>query len=309
MNYITSIIFIIAGFTCLVKGADLFVDNASGIGTKLKVSALVIGLTVVAFGTSMPELAVSVTAALEGHNEIAVGNVVGSNIFNILAVAGMSACLYPLVINKTIMKRDWPFSTVASLLLAVFLIPDLHISRLEGVILLVLFAGTLFLQLKSGKEEGLEETHEENRPMWKLILFLIIGIALIIVGAELSVNGATELARLLGVSETLIGLTIVAIGTSLPELVTSVVAAKKGQTEIAMGNVIGSNLFNLLCILGVSAVLHPITVEATAIFDALFLAAISLVFWLLCKWKPMDRKMGLMMVLSYIGYTIYIIMR
>ncbi len=309
MNYITSILFIIIGFACLVKGADLFVDNASGIGTKLKVSSLVIGLTVVAFGTSMPELAVSVTAALEGHNEIAVGNVVGSNIFNLLAVAGLSACLYPLVINKTIMKRDWPFSTIAALVLAFFLFPDLHISRWEAVILLVLFAGTLFLQLKAGKEEAQEETVSENRPMWKLLLFLIVGIALIIIGAELSVNGATELARLLGVSETLIGLTIVAIGTSLPELVTSVVAAKKGQTEIAMGNVIGSNLFNILCILGISAVLHPITVEATAIFDTLFLAAVSLIFWLLCKWKEMDRKMGLLMVLTYIGYTVYIIMR
>ena len=258
MNYITSILFIIVGFTCLVKGADLFVDNASGIGTKLKVSSLVIGLTVVAFGTSMPELAVSVTAALEGHNEIAVGNVVGSNIFNLLAVAGLSACLYPLVINKTIMKRDWPFSTIAALLLAFFLFPDLHIARWEAVILLILFAGTLFLQIKSGKEEVTEETIEEKRPMWKLLILLLLGIALIIIGAELSVNGATELARLLGVSETLIGLTIVAIGTSLPELVTSVVAAKKGQTEIAMGNVIGSNLFNILCILGVSAVLNPI---------------------------------------------------
>ena len=309
MNYITSILLIIAGFTCLVKGADLFVDNASGIGTKLKVSALVIGLTVVAFGTSMPELAVSVTAALEGHNEIAVGNVVGSNIFNLLCVAGLSACLYPLVINKTIMKRDWPFSTIAALILAFFLFPDHHIARWEGIILLILFAGTLFLQLKAGKEEPQEETQEENRPMWKLIIFLLIGIALIIIGAELSVNGATELARLLGVSETLIGLTIVAIGTSLPELVTSVVAAKKGQTEIAMGNVIGSNLFNILCILGISSVLHPITVEATAIFDTLFLTVVSLLFWLLCKWKELGRKMGLVMVLTYIGYTIYIIMR
>lgn len=309
MNYIISILFIIAGFTCLIKGADLFVDNASGIGTKLKVSSLVIGLTVVAFGTSMPELAVSVTAALEGHNEIAVGNVVGSNIFNLLSVAGLSACLYPLVINKTIMKRDWPLSTVAALILAFFLFPDLHISRIEGILLLVLFAGTLFIQLKEGKQSEEDEPQVEKRSMLKLILFLIIGIALIIIGAELSVSGATDLARLLGVSETLIGLTIVAIGTSLPELVTSVVAAKKGQTEIAMGNVIGSNLFNILCILGVSAVLNPITVEATAIIDTLFLAAISLIFWIFCKWKSMDRKMGLFMVATYIGYTIYIICR
>ncbi len=309
MNYIICIIYIVLGFTFLVKGADLFVDNASGIGTKLKISSLVIGLTVVAFGTSMPELAVSVTAALEGHNEIAVGNVVGSNIFNLLVVAGMSACLYPLVINKTIMKRDWPLSNIAALVLAILLFPDFHISRMDAVILLVFFLGTLYSQLKAGKENETEQIQEESRKMWQLILLLIAGIAMIIIGAELAVTGATDLARLLGVSETLIGLTIVAIGTSLPELVTSVVAAKKGQTEIAMGNVIGSNLFNIFCILGISAVLNPITVESTAMFDTLFLAVVSTIFWLLCKWKSMDRKMGIIMILTYIAYTAYIIFR
>lgn len=310
MSYISSILFIVAGFSCLVKGADLFVDNASGIGTKFKISPVIIGLTIVAFGTSMPELAVSITAALEGHNEIAVGNVIGSNIFNLLAVAGLSACLYPLAINKLIMKRDWPLSTLAAFLLALFLVQDFHISRWESVLLLLFFAGTIFLQIQSERKNIADAPPtEEHRSIWQLILLVIVGIALIILGAEWSVNGATTLARLLGCSETLIGLTIVAIGTSLPELVTSVVAAKKGETEIAMGNVIGSNLFNILCILGISAFLNPISVEATAFLDAMFLTAISLIFWLLCKYRSMDRKMGILMVLTYLGYTVYIISR
>lgn len=309
MEYVVSIVFIVIGFTLLVKGADLFVDNASGVARKIGMSPLVVGLTIVAFGTSMPELAVSVTAALEGHNEIAVGNVVGSNIFNLLVVAGLSACLFPLVTNKTIMKRDWPISTVAALLLAAFLWPNMHIARWEAVVLFVIFIAITAYQIIQGKKEGNESKEEETRSMVKLLILLAVGIAGIIIGAELSVEGATKFARLLGVSETLIGLTIVAIGTSLPELVTSVVAARKGENEIAMGNVIGSNIFNIFCILGISAFLRPITVEATAIFDSLFLAGISFVFWLVCRWKRLDRVLGSVMVLTYVGYMVYIIMR
>ena len=309
MDYVLSVVFIVIGFALLVKGADLFVDNASGVAKKIGISPLVVGLTIVAFGTSMPELAVSVTAALEKHNEIAVGNVVGSNIFNLLVVAGLSACLFPLVTNKTIMKRDWPISTVAALMLAAFLYPNMHIARWEAAILLVVFVAITVYQIIQGKKEGNESKEEETRSMLKLLIMLVIGIAGIIFGAEFAVEGATRFATLLGVSETLIGLTIVAIGTSLPELVTSVIAARKGENEIAMGNVIGSNIFNLFCILGVSALLRPITVEATAIFDALFLAAISFVFWLVCRWKKLDRVLGSIMVLTYVGYMVYIIMR
>ncbi len=303
-----SITFILIGFLFLVKGADFFVDSASGIATKLGIPSLVIGLTIVAFGTSMPELAVSVTAALEKANEIAVGNVVGSNLFNLLVVGGLSACIYPLIINPSIMKRDWPLSTLAAIMLFLFLLPDLTIGRLEGIILLICFGILLYVQIKHTKNE--ENTKkEEHRSMPKLILFLLIGIIGIIWGGKLTVDGATSLAKTLGLSETLIGLTIVAIGTSLPELVTSVVAAKKGENEIAMGNIIGSNLFNILCILGISSVLSPIHVEMTALIDTGILTILSFGFWFLCKKHPLDKKLGSIMLCTYLIYMIYIIIR
>ena len=195
------------------------------------VSSLIIGLTIVAFGTSMPELAVSVTAALENANEIAVGNVVGSNIFNLLVVAGLSACIYPLLVNKTIMKRDWPLSVVAAVLLT-FMLIDRNISRFEGMILLICFGIMLYVQIKQTTKSE-EDQKRIDTPYSKLIIFLIIGIAGIVIGGQLVVDGATSLARIIGLSETLIGLTIVAIGTSLPELVTSLVAARKNENEIA----------------------------------------------------------------------------
>lgn len=303
-----AIIFILVGFFFLVKGADVFVDSASGIATKLGVPTLVIGLTIVAFGTSMPELAVSVTAALEKANEIAVGNVVGSNLFNLLVVGGLSACIYPVIVNPAIMKRDWPLSTLAATILFLFLLPDLTIGRLEAIILLICFGILLYVQIKHTKNE--ENTKkEEHRSMPKLILFLLIGITGIVLGGKLTVEGATSLAKTLGLSETLIGLTIVAIGTSLPELVTSVVAAKKGENEIAMGNIIGSNLFNILCILGISSVLSPIHVEMTALMDTGILAIISLIFWFICKKHPLDKKVGSIMLCTYFIYMIYIIIR
>lgn len=307
MDLLIAIIFIIVGFFFLVKGADCFVENASSIAGKMGVSSLIIGLTIVAFGTSMPELAVSVTAALENANEIAVGNVVGSNIFNLLVVAGLSSCIYPLLVNKTIMKRDWPLSVLAAALLT-FMLIDRNISRFEGIILLICFGIMLYVQIKqTAKSE--EDQKRIDTPYSKLIIFLIIGIAGIVIGGQLVVDGATSLARIIGLSETLIGLTIVAIGTSLPELVTSLVAARKNENEIAMGNVIGSNLFNIFCILGISSVLNPITVEPTAFIDSLILVVVSIVFLVICKFRPLDKKTGLIMVLTYIVYTVYIILR
>lgn len=309
MDYVVAIVLIVVGFLLLVKGADWFVDNASGLAKKIGISPVVIGLTIVAFGTSLPELAVSVTAALEGSNEIAVGNVVGSNIFNLLVVAGMSACMCPLAINKTIMKRDWPVSGVIAVILAFFIWTDLRIERWEAIVLLVLFVANLFWQIKTGKDDEGSGNAGETKPMWKLILFLLLGIVGIIVGAEFAVNGSTSIARLLGCSETLIGLTIVAIGTSLPELVTSVVAARKGENEIAIGNVIGSNIFNILCILGVSATLRPIALESLVIFDTIFLVVITFLFWAVCHKRKMSRPCGIVMMLVYVVYTVYIIMR
>ena len=300
MDILMALIMIIAGFFFLVKGADLFVDSASGIAGKLGISPVVIGLTIVAFGTSMPELAVSVTAALEGANEIALGNVVGSNIFNLLVVAGGSACLYPLACDRILLKRDWPLSALAALVLGIFLFGDQRISRGEALILLAMFGAVLFMQLKGAKQT--EEKAPETRPMGRLLLFLVIGIAAIVIGGQITVDGATSLARILGLSETLIGLTIVAVGTSL-------VAARKGENEIAMGNVIGSNLFNILCILGVSALLDPIQVEITALYDTAFLLAVTLIFWLICRHHKLDRPIGILMVITYVCDLIYIILR
>ena len=296
------------GFLLLVKGADVFVDSASGVAKKLGVSPLVIGLTIVAFGTSLPELAVSVTAALSGSNEIAVGNVTGSNIFNLLVVAGVSAIIAPLTIDRFLIKRDWPASILAAALLGVFLLFGNDISRLEALILLVIFAIMLFLQLRNAKSAEEARQTDDRKPILLAVL-LVLGIAGIILGGEFAVEGASGLARAIGWSESLIGLTIVAIGTSLPELVTSIVAARRGENEIAMGNVIGSNLFNILCILGISAFLSPITVAPTAVIDAAFLVVVSVVFWLVARFAKIGKAAGTAMVLTYVGYMVYIINR
>ncbi|MGO5028782.1 calcium/sodium antiporter [Candidatus Agathobaculum pullicola] len=307
-----SFIMLVFGFVLLVWGADKFVAGASALARRLGVSPLLVGLTIVAFGTSAPELAVSLTAALQGANEIAVGNVVGSNIFNLLMVAGLSAVVCPLVMDRTLLRRDWPISLGAAVLLLVFIAPDLTISRIEGVILLAVFAMVLGTQIRAAlKNRDTLVGEEEEVPMRPLMIGvnIVLGLACIIIGGQLAVNGATGIARMFGLSETLIGLTIVAIGTSLPELVTSLVAARKGQNEIAMGNVIGSNIFNLLLILGVSATITPIPVQATSIIDALVLIGISVVFYLPARRGKLGRAPGAIMALTYVVYTVYLIMR
>nr|WP_302666092.1 calcium/sodium antiporter [uncultured Agathobaculum sp.] len=307
-----SFIMLVFGFVLLVWGADKFVAGASALARRLGVSPLLVGLTIVAFGTSAPELAVSLTAALQGANEIAVGNVVGSNIFNLLMVAGLSAVVCPLVMDRTLLRRDWPISLGAAVLLLVYILPDLTISRIEGIILLLLFAMVLGMQIRAAlKNRDTLESEEDEITMPPLMIGvnIVLGLACIIIGGQLAVNGATGIARMFGLSETLIGLTIVAIGTSLPELVTSLVAARKGQNEIAMGNVIGSNIFNLLFILGVSATITPIPVQATSIIDALVLIGISIVFYLPARRGKLGRAPGVIMALTYVVYTAYLIMR
>ena len=310
---------LVIGFVLLVWGADKFVEGASALARKMGVSPLLVGLTIVAFGTSMPELAVSVTAALRGANEIAVGNVVGSNMFNLLVVAGLSAVICPLVMDKMLLRRDWPLSIFAAVLLLVAIAPDHVIARWEGAVLLVIFAVILSRQIKAAlndraqlaaaEAEAAEEAAEMTKSPVMIWVNIVLGLACIVLGGQLAVNGATGIARMFGLSETLIGLTIVAIGTSLPELVTSIVAARKGQNEIAMGNVIGSNLFNILLILGVSAVITPIPVQATSITDCLFLIAISVVFYLPARKGKLGRLPGAVMAAMYVVYTAYLIMR
>ena len=267
-----SFVFLVIGFALMIWGADKFVAGASALARKLGVSPLLIGLTIVAFGTSMPELAVSVTAALRGANEIAVGNVVGSNIFNLLMVAGLIIFAFILTyqIRTALQNRE---------------------------------------QLAAAAAEA--EAEEAEAPMSAAMIWvnILLGLACIVIGGQLAVNGATGIARMFGLSETLIGLTIVAMGTSLPELVTSIVAARKGQNDIAMGNVIGSNLFNIFLILGVSSVITPIPVQATSIVDCLFLIAISAVFYLPARKGKLGRVPGIAMVATYAVYTVYLIMR
>lgn len=307
-----SFVLLIIGFALLVWGADKFVAGASAFARRLGVSPLLVGLTIVAFGTSAPELAVSLTAALQGANEIAVGNVVGSNLFNLLVVAGLSAVICPLVMDRTLLRRDWPLSVGAAVLLLVFIAPDLKISRIEGLILLAIFAVVLGAQIRAAlKNRDALETEEDEvlMPPVMIGVNIVLGLACIIIGGQMAVNGATGIARMFGLSETLIGLTIVAIGTSLPELVTSLVAARKGQNEIAMGNVIGSNLFNILLILGVSSAITPIPVQATSIVDCIVLIAVSVIFYLPAMRGKLGRFPGVVMALSYVAYTVYLIMR
>ncbi len=306
-----SVLTLVLGFALLVWGADKFVAGASAFAKRLGVSPLLIGLTIVAFGTSAPELAVSLTAALKGANEIAVGNVLGSNIFNLLMVAGLSAAVSPLKMDQTLLRRDWPLSVGAAVLLLALLYTGGGVSRFGGIILLICFAGVMMSQIRPALKERVSNERGDGPEMSMLMIWvnIILGLICIVLGGQLSVDGATEIARMLGLSETLIGLTIVAFGTSLPELVTSIAASRRGETDIAMGNVIGSNLFNILLILGASAAISPITVLPTAVIDCLILIVVSVVFYLPARKGALGRLPGILMALTYIAYTAYLIVR
>lgn len=315
---ILALIRLVIGFALLVKCADLFVDGASSLAKKLNIPAFVIGLTIVAFGTSAPELAVSITAAMKGSNDIAIGNVVGSNIFNTLVVLGASAAITPIAVDKGMIKRDYPLSIFAAVLLGVlamdtvlFKASEMSLGRLDGIILLIAFAGFMVMTVKAGLE-GREEEEEDSEvmPLMKSLLVIVIGLVGIVVGGDLSVEGAKDIARFFGLSEAIIGLTIVALGTSLPELVTSIVAAKKGESDIAVGNVIGSNIFNVFLILGVSSTILPMNVSGTYLYDIGMLIGVMVLTYLpIAKTKKVSRVMGIVMVLVYAAYTVYLIMR
>ncbi len=313
-----SLLKLIIGFALLVKGADIFVDGASSVAKKMRIPAFVIGLTIVAFGTSAPELAVSITAAMKGSNDIAIGNVVGSNIFNTLVVLGASAAITPIVVEKGMIKKDYPLSIFAAVLLGIlsldtilFKKAEMSLGRMDGVILLIAFAGFMYMTVKAGLENRTEE-EEEGKAMSlvKALIFIVLGLAGIVIGGDVSVEAAKEIARAFGLSEALIGLTIVACGTSLPELVTSVIAARKGESDIAVGNVIGSNIFNIFLILGASSTILPMTISNTYLYDMIMLMAVMVLTYLpIAKTKKVTRGMGITMVLVYVAYTVYLIMR
>ncbi len=311
MDMVLTFILLIAGFVLLVKGSDVFVDGSSSIAKLLGVPAIIVGLTIVSMGTSAPEAAVSISAGVAGSNEIALSNLVGSNTFNLLMVAGISAIITPFVIDRVVIKRDYPICLgimITALLLAYF---GNSVSRADGIILLVIFAsyiGYLIYDALKNKK-ATEDTEEALTPL-KSVLFIVIGLAAIITGGQLVVNSAVKIAGEFGMSENLIGVTIVAIGTSLPELVTSVVAAKKGQSDIAIGNVVGSNIFNLAFVLGFSTVCTPIAVVPDAFIDVCIMLGVNIIGYMFCiTGRKFTRPEGIITVLIYVGYTVYLIMR
>lgn len=318
MNYILLII----GFFLLIKGADIFVDGASSIAKKIGIPPVIVGLTIVSIGTSAPELAVSIISAFKGSNDIAMGNVVGSNIFNTLMVLGVTSAIVPLIIVKDKIKTDFLVNVGVTVLLffltfdSIFGAKSDAISRFDGAILIfICIAYMAFLVMKSIKT-NVEQSSEDDRNIniFAKCGMIILGAIGIVLGGQLVVNSATNIAYSFGMSEKLVGLTIVAMGTSLPELVTSVVAALKGEKDMAIGNVLGSNIFNVLLILGVSSVITPIGVSASLITDLLFLIIVNIfifaiVFLSKGKEKKLSRIEGIIFVALYAAYMIYIISR
>ena len=308
---VLNIILLLVGFVLLIKGADFFVDGSSSIAKLLGIPGFVIGLTVVAMGTSAPEAAVSITAGISGSNEIAVSNVIGSNIFNLLVVAGMSAVIKPYKIEKTMLKRDFPVNVVASALLIPMLIMSNFLGNIDGIILLVLFAAYLAFVLIMAFKNRTKETDEGIKTMHPVLSVICIvgGLAAVIFGGDLVVDNAVAIAKALNWSETFIGLTIIAIGTSLPELVTSIVAAKKGESGLALGNVIGSNLFNIMFVLGLSTAISPIATDSCMIINAIVLLGITAAVYVASLInKGIGRVIGGTCVAGYIGYSVYLIL-
>lgn len=310
LSTILPYLLLVLGFVFLIKGADLFVDGSASIAKHMKIPSVIVGLTIVAMGTSAPEASVSITAAIAGNSDISLGNIVGSNIFNFLVVIGASAIIFPVVSHKDILKRDlwWNLGITGVLLL---LMLDNKIGRIDGVILLAGMATYLFFVIRNAlKNRTTADENEQLLSVPKSIIFMVIGLAAIICGGNFVVDNASIIAKSLGLSETLISLTIVAIGTSLPELVTSITAAKKQEAGIALGNAVGSNIFNILFILGASSALTPINVAPELFIDTIILIAVSIIIFLFARTKKITSRIeGIICVLLYVAYTAYIIIR
>lgn len=312
METLKVIVFLVLGFVLLLKGADFFVEGSSSVAKIFKVPSIIIGLTIVALGTSLPELAVSVTASISNNNALAVSNVVGSYLFNLMVVLGASALMNPIVVGKDTIKKDYPFSVACAILLLVLGVIGMQLNFIDGCILLVVFLCFLVYQITSAVKGRiqLESNPEKEVSLWLSIIYIVGGAVAIKFGGDFVVNSAVSIANSLGLSQTLIGLTIVACGTSLPELATSVVAAKKGELDMAVGNVVGSNVFNILAILGLASAISPITFLSENILDIIILLVFSLFTWLLCWTKnKLDKKEGILMLLLYGLYLVYICIR
>lgn len=303
-------IWLVVGFILLIKGADFFVEGSSSVAKLLKIPSVVIGLTIVAMGTSAPEAAVSITAGLAGNNDIAISNIIGSNIFNLLVVVGVCAVMKGVTTDKDILKRDMPVNIGISALLLLFLI-DLKITRIEGVILLILFAAYMVIVVGEGIKNRTKEAEEVKtlNPVLSIV-FIVAGLAAVVFGGDLVVDNASKIAESFGLSQNLIGLTIVAIGTSLPELVTSIIATKKGESGLALGNAVGSCIFNILFILGMSGTLSPMAATGESFVDICVLTVVTVMMLIFGKTKGLTSRIeGVVCILAYAGYMVYAVMR
>lgn len=334
MLLLKSIIILIVGFVLLIKGADFFVEGSSAVAKRLRIPSMIIGMTIVAMGTSLPECAVSVTASLTDNNTLAISNAIGSNIFNLLVVCGVCSLFVPLAVQKSTLQKEFPLSIFCAGLLLLLGYLGMTLGHIDGIILIIIFAGYLLWMIQSARNARNQTFADEDSdtagsktslsaeeieqvasninllPAWKCIIFILGGMIAIKYGGDFVVNGASAIASSLGLSQTLIGLTIIAMGTSLPELVTSIVAAKKDEVDMAVGNVIGSNIFNILLVLGVAAAISPVGFIMENMIDIVFLILIS-VITLVFAWtsKEINRKEGIIMLLLYAVYMVYICMR
>ncbi|WP_405270711.1 calcium/sodium antiporter [Methanobrevibacter sp.] len=308
---IIQVVLLLVGFVFLIKGSDFFVDGASSIASLLKIPTIIVGLTIVALGTSAPEAAVSITSSLTGSNALAVSNVIGSNLFNMLMVIGIAALLSNLLMEKSVLEKDLPFLVGITVLWAVFIIIGWDITNIEGIILLIILIAYIFYLVRDARKSSeAAEVEEPKFTLPKSIIFILVGLAGIIIGGDLVVDSASAIAIALGMSETLVGLTIVAIGTSLPELVTSITALKKGENQLVIGNVIGSNIFNILFVLGASSAISAIPLDSSLLIDVLFMLGVTILCFIFGKTQEKyDKREGAILVALFIAYMVFAILR
>lgn len=311
MNIIWSIITLLIGFVLLIKGADFFVEGSSDLANKLKIPSMIIGLTIVALGTSAPEAAVSITSALTHSNEIAVSNIIGSNIFNMLVVIGVTTLIYKIQVEDSSLKVDFPVLMVSCLLLLIFIITGSLISRIEGIIfIIILICYVSWLIICAKRDNNNMDVKQSHLPTELIVLYIVGGLIGIIIGGDLVVDSAVTIAKIIGMSETLVGLTIVSIGTSLPELITSITAALHKQHDIALGNAIGSSIFNILFILGLTDIISPIVTTNLMVIDTVIMTVLLGVTYLLAYHKKdFDKKDGIILIVLFVLYMAYIIIR